>query len=521
MAMNKYMHPRNIYKTPPNFKQLAIEFPEFRKYCTQDITGKVKIDFKDVNALRALSCTLLKKDFDLDVTIPPNKLIPTIPLRLNYLLWIEDLLSISPVDTQIKGIDIGTGASCVWPLMAAKKLGWLMLATEIADDSIESARDNVNRNNLEHLVEVRKVDDEIVLTKTVKETENFDFCMCNPPFFSTTQELNPNFKARNLSRPKPRNAFCAHLNEVVVHGGEIEFISKIIDESKKLQDKIRIYTTMIGHKSSLSPLKKLLRDHEVVSFKQTEFCQGHTTRWGLAWTFCNIDLRKIPEATVIAARKEKHKTPIYFDLDVKNDSVTVDDIGTKVKEIFETLLISYKEIRHSKNVIGYNIKALSNTWSHQRRKKREEKRRLSILNSSSLSTNSSETNNGTELLEDCKLEKFEIIEAESLETGTESKNLSSSLSPTNPEFENTCNLFAELGVKPISSKRELDEENEYYCSKKLKTKSPEKEKCFLEALVCLRHEKGQFSFELSWIDGSANKDVLHQVLQHFKNNLKV
>lgn len=35
--MNKKMHPRNIYKSPPNFKQLAIEFPEFRKYVRQVI----------------------------------------------------------------------------------------------------------------------------------------------------------------------------------------------------------------------------------------------------------------------------------------------------------------------------------------------------------------------------------------------------------------------------------------------------------------------------------------------------
>lgn len=30
MSLNKFMHPRNIYRTPPDFKQLAIEFAEFR-----------------------------------------------------------------------------------------------------------------------------------------------------------------------------------------------------------------------------------------------------------------------------------------------------------------------------------------------------------------------------------------------------------------------------------------------------------------------------------------------------------
>lgn len=31
MSMNKFMHSKNIYKTPINFNQLAIEFDEIRK----------------------------------------------------------------------------------------------------------------------------------------------------------------------------------------------------------------------------------------------------------------------------------------------------------------------------------------------------------------------------------------------------------------------------------------------------------------------------------------------------------
>ena len=29
------MHPRNPYITPPDFKELAIKYPEFRKYARQ------------------------------------------------------------------------------------------------------------------------------------------------------------------------------------------------------------------------------------------------------------------------------------------------------------------------------------------------------------------------------------------------------------------------------------------------------------------------------------------------------
>jgi len=70
----------------------------------------VTIDFKNQEALRALTTTLLQKDFGLRVEIPLNRLVPTLPLRVNYLLWIEDLIHLA-VNTrceQTRGVDIGT-----------------------------------------------------------------------------------------------------------------------------------------------------------------------------------------------------------------------------------------------------------------------------------------------------------------------------------------------------------------------------------------------------------------------------
>jgi 23S rRNA A1618 N6-methylase RlmF len=62
-----------------------------------------------------LSKALLHKEFGLDVLIPENALIPTIPLRLNYILWLEDVLKDvwkyqgkKPEEVgSIRGIDVG------------------------------------------------------------------------------------------------------------------------------------------------------------------------------------------------------------------------------------------------------------------------------------------------------------------------------------------------------------------------------------------------------------------------------
>ena len=99
------MHPRNRYKKEkPSFLNLALKYPEFRAKVTQDDSGKVLLDFKDAEALRALTTCLLKEDFDLTVEMPPNRLVPTLPLRLNYIHWLEDIVG---KDKAKWGIDIG------------------------------------------------------------------------------------------------------------------------------------------------------------------------------------------------------------------------------------------------------------------------------------------------------------------------------------------------------------------------------------------------------------------------------
>lgn len=108
MSLNQFMHPRNVFQTPPDFKDLAVKYPEFRKHVIYDLTGKVRIDFKDPEAQCALSKTLLKHYFELDVELPHDRLVPAVPQRLNYILWLQDLMELFPKKETLTGIDIGT-----------------------------------------------------------------------------------------------------------------------------------------------------------------------------------------------------------------------------------------------------------------------------------------------------------------------------------------------------------------------------------------------------------------------------
>ncbi len=77
-------------------------------------------------------------------------MIPRIAQRLNYILWIEDLLQ-KPV--KAKGIDIGCGTSCVFGLLICSlNKEWEMVSSEVNDESIQWAQNNIKKNNLEERI---------------------------------------------------------------------------------------------------------------------------------------------------------------------------------------------------------------------------------------------------------------------------------------------------------------------------------------------------------------------------------
>lgn len=93
--------------------------------------------------------------------------------------------------------------------------------------------------NLLTFFTVKRVEGDTLLKEAAVDNEIYDFCMCNPPFFTSNQELNPFHKARRPDRPRPRNAFTATQNEVIAEGGEVKFVSRMIKESKELDKKIK------------------------------------------------------------------------------------------------------------------------------------------------------------------------------------------------------------------------------------------------------------------------------------------
>ncbi|KAK9931231.1 hypothetical protein M0R45_018517 [Rubus argutus] len=336
MAERPTTHLRNKYlDNPPDFAQLASLYPSFKPFVFFARDGRPRIDWTDFNATRELTRVLLLHDHRLNWWIPDGQLCPTVPNRSNYIHWIEDLLSsdiIAKTTTngdKVRGFDIGTGANCIYPLLGASLLGWSFVGSDMTDVALEWAEKNVRDNpHISELIEIRKVEsgenilpakgssnEALVSTEghaclntgyygppillgVVRDGEEFDFCMCNPPFFETMKEAGLNPKTSCGGTPA----------EMICPGGEKAFITRIIEDSFALKHTFRWYTSMLGRKSNLKLLTSKLWEVGATVVKTTEFVQGQTCRWGLAWSF-------LPPAKKIVSSHVAEKNNLSFMLE--------------------------------------------------------------------------------------------------------------------------------------------------------------------------------------------------------------
>ncbi len=133
--------------------------------------------------------------------------------RLNYIHWVEDLLrerlpTVFPAPSPGKrelGVDVGTGVSCIYPLLGARVYNWHFIGTDIDAEAIACASKLASVNGLAEQVSLVQVPVGAFLTPAVTMAEAgarrgikptadpiVDFTMCNPPFFSDIAAANSN-----------------------------------------------------------------------------------------------------------------------------------------------------------------------------------------------------------------------------------------------------------------------------------------------------------------------------------------
>ncbi|KAG6018786.1 hypothetical protein E4U41_003584 [Claviceps citrina] len=282
-------HFRALYATPIDFKELSRRDPEFAAV----VKGR-ELDFRDPASVMRLTKTLLRLDFGIRINLPDDRLCPPVPNRHNYILWLKDLLDTSSYDQpgqKRTGLDIGTGASCIYPLLGCAQRPWSFIATDNAPpdidaSSLEWAKSNVELNGLAHRIHVlpRSEDSPLMPLDEPGMPSCIDFSMTNPPFYESEEEMLRS--ARQKRRP-PHTACTGSASEMVTPGGELAFVRRIFAESVLLGGRVQWYTAMFGFLSSLTAfVVETLGREGVRNYAVTEFLQGNKTRrWAIAWSF--------------------------------------------------------------------------------------------------------------------------------------------------------------------------------------------------------------------------------------------
>ena len=112
---------------------------------------------------------------------------------------------------------------------------------------------------------------------------SIDFTMCNPPFYASTAD----YLSCAAAKSRPPHSACTGADvEMVTPGGEIAFVSRMIDESKVLKHKCQWYTSMLGKYSSIEVIVENLRASGVENWAVKDLVQGNKTkRWAVAWSW--------------------------------------------------------------------------------------------------------------------------------------------------------------------------------------------------------------------------------------------
>ena len=307
----------------------------------QSLLKRATIDFTDPHACRELTRVLLLHDFNIKWGVPDGALVPALTNRLNYLAWLQDLLVLdSPAhmkeasDPYIPTVlDIGCGANLIYPLLGAATSGWRFVGADVSKRAVAWAERNRSANpEIADLIEVRLVkptssqreffrseahvtedmkgieeddNEELhnevetrarwrstiasstaedqklgIISHAIRSDERFTFTMCNPPFFEGIEEAGSN----------PATAYGGSHLEMAYPGGELAFVRNMVEDSKRLWDRIHWFTTMLGKKATMKTIRKELYhlsspDGRGLVVRTTEFAQGKTMRWGIAWSF--------------------------------------------------------------------------------------------------------------------------------------------------------------------------------------------------------------------------------------------
>ena len=287
-------HSRSPHNAKYNLDLLAQINPRLKPFVRPSTYGSDSshtIDFADSRGVLELNRALLRHFYEVeDWHVDERSLIPPIPSRADYVYHILDYLSQLTLsrESDIVGLDIGTGASLIYPLIAtslsfnSRKVR--MVGSEVNANSYDMAQKNALQRR--GAIEVRKQENpNCILTNIIQENDYFDFSMCNPPFYKSMRDYLAETNRKNRNLKISNSGFRGLSHELYCDGGEIRFINQMIDESVKFKTQVGVFTTLISSNENISAITRLLDKIDDVKYEFIDMNTGNKRTRAVAWRF--------------------------------------------------------------------------------------------------------------------------------------------------------------------------------------------------------------------------------------------
>ncbi|MCL6415289.1 23S rRNA (adenine(1618)-N(6))-methyltransferase RlmF [Aestuariirhabdus sp. Z084] len=299
------LHPRNLHQGRYDLERLCRRSPSLSRFLITSPRGEATINFADADAVFALNQTLLAEYYQVDHwQLPEGYLCPPIPGRADLIHYAADLLARindgkTLTGSQVRVLDIGTGANCIYPIIGARSYGWHFVGTDIDPVSIAAAKTIVEANAcLKGRIKLIQQQPGSIFGGLAGE--RFHLSLCNPPFYaSETEARTANLRKReNLSRSKggavrqsdmPERNFAGQRAELWCPGGERQFLQQMIDESQGLASQVCWFTSLVSNGDNIAALKKRLKMRQAVQVEVIPMAQGQKVSRILAWSFLSAE----------------------------------------------------------------------------------------------------------------------------------------------------------------------------------------------------------------------------------------
>lgn len=165
----------------------------------------------------------------------------------------------------------------------------------------------------------------------------------------------------------PPSAVCTgSTNEMICEGGDVGFVTRILEESLQLRERVQWYSSMLGRLASAQQLVAKLREHGISNFAVTNLKAGQKTRrWAVAWSFG--DLRP---GNAVARHGDLVQAllPMATEWTVDVPGAGVEELDDRVNAVLSDLDLRWQWRAQLHTGVAL---ARENVWSRSARRKRK------------------------------------------------------------------------------------------------------------------------------------------------------